>query len=176
MENYVTEPNFLNTFARHYQTGDLIPTEYIDKIRRSENYLAGWLCLRQLNFGKTDIAYHTLTEPLDIDEPIEAFEHRQMTELLPTIEGCCTSTSFTHIFSGGYAAGYYGYKWAEVLDADIFSRFKADGIFNSTTASAFRDKILSRGGSAHPLLLFRSFMGRDPDPDALLRRCGFIKD
>lgn len=175
MENWCYETDFLNTFARHYQTGEPIPPQYIDKIRRSENYLAGWLCLRQLNFGTTDMAYHTLTAPLAADETIEHFEHRQMTELLPTVDGCCTSTSFTHIFSGGYAAGYYGYKWAEVLDADIFSRFKADGIFNTATARDFRDKILSRGGSKHPADLFRDFMGRDPDPDALLRRCGFIE-
>ncbi len=175
MENWCYETDFLNTFAHHYQSGEVIPAEYIEKIRRSENYMAGWLCIRQLNFGITDMAYHTLTEPLGDDETIEAFEHKQMTELLPTVEGCCTSTSFTHIFSGGYAAGYYGYKWAEVLDADIFSRFKNDGIFNTNTANAFREKILSQGGSAHPLLLFRNFMGRDPDPDALIRRCGFAE-
>lgn len=173
MENWCYETDFLNTFACHYQTGELIPTEFIDKIRRSENYLAGWLCIRQLNFGMTDMAYHTITEPLDDTISVEDFENQAMTQLLPTIDGCCTSTAFTHIFSGGYAAGYYGYKWAEVLDADIFSKFKADGIFNSDTARAFRNKILSRGGSVHPLQLFRDFMGRDPNPDALLRRCGF---
>lgn len=174
MENWCYEKAFLDTFAQHYQTGETLPELYIEKIRRSENYLAGWLCVRQLNFGMTDMAYHTLHEPLD--EKIEAFEHRNMTELLPVIEGTCMSTGFTHIFSGGYAAGYYGYKWAEVLDADIFSRFKDNGIFDNATATAFRREILSKGGSEHPSVLFRNFMGRDPDNQALLRRCGFIPE
>lgn len=173
MENWCYEPEFLNTFARHYQTGDTIPTDYIDKLRRAERYLAGWLCVRQLNFGRVDMAYHTLRHPLPQDTTIEQFEHRSMVELLPTVAGCCTSTAFTHIFCGGYAAGYYGYKWAEVLDADIFSRFKEHGIFDRDTANAFRREILSRGGSEHPAVLFRNFMGRDPDNGALLRRCGF---
>jgi peptidyl-dipeptidase Dcp len=173
MENWCYEPEFLNTFAFHYQTGEPIPTEYIDKIRRAERYLAGWLCVRQLNFGRVDMAYHTIRQPLPAGADIERFEHNSMVELLPTVEGCCSSTSFTHIFCGGYAAGYYGYKWAEVLDADIFSRFKESGIFDRDTATAFRREILSRGGSEHPAVLFRNFMGRDPDNDALLRRCGF---
>jgi peptidyl-dipeptidase Dcp len=174
MENWCYETDFLNTFARHYLTGAPMPEEYIDKIRRSKNFQAGWLCLRQLNFGAVDMAFHTLVEPMDGNVRVEDFEHSAMTELLPPIEGCCTSTAFTHIFAGGYAAGYYGYKWAEVLDADIFSKFKAEGIFNSGTAKEFRDRILSRGGSSHPADLFRGFMHRDPDPDALMRRCGFI--
>lgn len=173
MENWCYEPEFLNTFAFHYQTGEPIPTEYIDKIRRAERYLAGWLCVRQLNFGRVDMAYHTIRQPLPAGADIERFEHNNMVELLPTVEGCCSSTSFTHIFCGGYAAGYYGYKWAEVLDADIFSRFKESGIFDRDTATAFRREILSRGGSEHPAVLFRNFMGRDPDNNALLRRCGF---
>lgn len=173
MENWCYEPEFLNTFARHYKTGEQIPAEQIEKLRRAENFQAGWLCLRQLNFGTTDMAFHTISHPLPQSVSVEQFEHANMTELLPAVEGACVSTSFTHIFSGGYAAGYYGYKWAEVLDADIFSRFKRDGIFNSETAHEFRDKILSRGGSEHPSVLFRSFMGRDPDNKAFLRRCGF---
>ena len=175
MENWCYEPEFLNTFARHYQTGESLPTEFIDKIRAAQNHLAGWLCLRQLNLGFTDIAFHTLPTthyPLPTAEAIEA---SAMTNLVPRVPGCCTATNFSHIFGGGYASGYYGYKWAEVLDADIFSRFKADGIFNQETATSFRHEILSRGGTEHPAVLFRTFMGREPDNKALLRRMGLLK-
>ena len=172
MENWCYEPEFLATFARHWQTGDPLPTEYIDKIRAAQNHLAGWLCLRQLNLGYTDIAFHTLgTRTSSSAEEIEA---TAMINLLPRVPGCCTATNFSHIFGGGYASGYYGYKWAEVLDADIFSRFKSDGIFNRRTAEAFRREILSRGGTEHPSVLFKNFMGRDPDNQALLRRMGLI--
>lgn len=174
MENWCRESEFLATFAHHFKTGELMPQDYIERIRRSETFLAGWLCLRQLNFGTVDMDFHTLREPLDYSTPVELFEHNSMTELLPTVEGCCTSTAFTHIFCGGYAAGYYGYKWAEVLDADIFARFKTDGIFNRDTAMAFRNLILSRGGSEHPSVLFRNFMHRDPCNGAFLKRCGFV--
>ncbi len=175
MENWCYEPEFLNTFARHYRTGESLPTEFIDKIRAAQNHLAGWLCLRQLNLGFTDIAFHTLPTthyPLLTAEAIEA---SAMTNLVPRMPGCCTATNFSHIFGGGYASGYYGYKWAEVLDADIFSRFKADGIFNQETATSFRHEILSRGGTEHPAVLFRNFMGREPDNKALLRRMGLLK-
>ena len=185
MENWCYEPEFLATFARHWQTGEPLPTEYIGKIRAAQNHLAGWLCLRQLNLGMTDIAFHTMTienGELRMENPdgaadnsqfkAEAVEAGAMDNLLPRVEGCCTATNFSHIFGGGYASGYYGYKWAEVLDADIFSRFKADGIFNAETARAFRREILSRGGSEHPAVLFRRFMGREPDQQALLRRMG----
>ncbi len=174
MENWCYEPEFLNTFARHWQTGEPLPTEYIDKIRAAQNHLAGWLCLRQLNLGFTDIAFHTLPTthyPLPTAEAIEA---SAMTNLIPRVPGCCTATNFSHIFGGGYASGYYGYKWAEVLDADIFSRFKADGIFNQETAAAFRREILSRGGTEHPAVLFKNFMGREPDNKALLKRMNLI--
>ena len=174
MENWCYEPEFLNTFARHWQTGEPLPTEYIDKIRAAQNHLAGWLCLRQLNLGFTDIAFHTLPTthyPLPTAEAIEA---SAMTNLVPRVPGCCTATNFSHIFGGGYASGYYGYKWAEVLDADIFSRFKADGIFNQETAAAFRREILSRGGTEHPAVLFKNFMGREPDNKALLKRMNLI--
>ncbi len=179
MENWCYEPLFLNTFAKHYQTGDNIPEEFIAKIKRSENFQAAYLCLRQLNFGMLDMAYHSLaadSQELQPDTPFQAsdFEHRNTIVQLPYVDGTGISTAFTHIFSGGYAAGYYGYKWAEVLDADIFSHFKQNGIFDKTTATAFRNEILSRGGSEHPSVLFRNFMGRDPNPDALLIRCGFI--
>ena len=174
MENWCYEPEFLNTFAKHYQTGDTIPSEYIAKIKASENFLSGYYCIRQLNYGNLDMAYHTLQAPLA--EDLESFEHRNIVEQLPPVGGAIMSTAFTHIFSGGYAAGYYGYKWAEVLDADIFSKFKKDGIFNPKTATDFRNKILSRGGSDDPSALFRAFMGRDPDNEAFLVRSGFIKE
>ena len=173
MENWCYEPEFLNTFARHWQTGEPLPTEYIDKIRAAQNHLAGWLCLRQLNLGYTDIAFHTVPDGSAVGKA-EAVEASAMTNLLRRVPGCCTATNFNHIFGGGYASGYYGYKWAEVLDADIFSRFKADGIFNQETAAAFRREILSRGGSEHPAVLFRNFMGREPDNKALLRRMGLL--
>ncbi|MBQ8704453.1 MAG: M3 family metallopeptidase [Bacteroidales bacterium] len=171
MENWCYEPEFLTTFARHYQTGEPLPSEYIEKIRAAQNHMAGWLCLRQLNLGMTDIAFHTSTSSALRAEEVEA---QAMTNLLPRVEGCCTATNFSHIFGGGYASGYYGYKWAEVLDADIFSRFKHDGIFNTETAATFRREILSRGGTEHPALLFRRFMGREPDQQALLRRMNLI--
>ena len=173
MENWCYEPEFLSTFARHYQTGEPLPTEYIDKIRAAQNHLAGWLCLRQLNLGFTDIAFHTMTDASTIGKA-EEVEANAMTNLLPHVSGCCTATNFSHIFGGGYASGYYGYKWAEVLDADIFSRFKQDGIFNHDTAEAFRREVLSRGGTEHPAVLFRNFMGREPDNKALLKRMNLL--
>ncbi len=175
MENWCYEPEFLATFARHYQTGEPLPTEYIDKIRAAQNHMAGWLCLRQLNLGMTDIAFHTMGVERG-EWKAESVEAAAMENLLPHVPGCCTATNFNHIFGGGYASGYYGYKWAEVLDADIFSRFKADGIFNRDTAEAFRREILSRGGTEHPAVLFRRFMGREPDNQALLKRMNvFVK-
>lgn len=174
MENWCYESQFLNTFARHYITGDTVPGEYIQKIRASEKYLAGWLCIRQLSLGLVDFSFHTITEP--ITGPIEDFERQHMIELLPTVKGANTSTAFTHIFAGGYASGYYGYKWAEVLDADVFSQFKQNGIFDKATAERFRREILSKGGTQHPAILFRNFMGRDPSSFPLMLRCGFVED
>lgn len=174
MENWCSEPQFLNTFAKHYQTNDTIPAEYIKKIKESEKYLAGYLCVRQLSLGLADLAFHSITQP--IEGKMEDFERKSMIEVLPPVEGCNTSTAFTHIFAGGYASGYYGYKWAEVLDADVFSVFKKNGIFDKATAQKFRSEILSKGGTQHPSILFRNFMGRDPNVDALMRRSGFIVD
>ena len=197
MENWCYEPEFLRTFAKHYKTGAPIPSEYIDRIRAAQNHLAGWLCLRQLNLGHTDIAFHTmsLTEQTENnrkenlsrmtvnrnssdssvrDYRAEDIEASAMTNLLPRVPGCCTATNFSHIFGGGYASGYYGYKWAEVLDADIFSRFKEEGIFNQQTAQRFRREILSRGGTQHPSILFKNFMGREPDNKALLKRMNLL--
>lgn len=177
MENWCYEPEFLSTFARHWQTGEPLPTEYIDKIRAAQNHLAGWLCLRQLNLGYTDIAFHTSEWSDKSDSSnfkAEEIESSAMTNLLLRTPGCCTATNFSHIFCGGYASGYYGYKWAEVLDADIFSRFKEEGIFNQETAQRFRREILSRGGTQHPSILFKNFMGREPDNKALLKRMNLI--
>ena len=173
MENWCYEPEFLATFARHWQTGEPLPAEYIDRIRAAQNHLAAWLCLRQLNLGYTDLAFHASdwSDKSDTsDLKAEDIEAAAMTNLLPRVPGCCTATNFSHIFGGGYASGYYGYKWAEVLDADIFSRFKEEGIFNRDTASRFRRTILSRGGTEHPAVLFKNFMGREPDNKALLKR------
>ena len=174
MENWCYESQFLNTFARHYQTGDTIPGSYIEKIKAAEKYLAGWLCVRQLSLGLVDFAYHSISAP--IEGPMEDFERRFMVELLPPVKGANTSTAFTHIFAGGYASGYYGYKWAEVLDADVFSQFKKNGIFDKNTASRFRNEILSKGGTQHPAILFRNFMGRDPNIEAFLIRSGFEEE
>ncbi|MBP3763163.1 MAG: M3 family metallopeptidase [Bacteroidales bacterium] len=173
MENWCYEPAFLSTFARHYRTGQPLPEDSIARIRAAQNHLAAWYCLRQLNLGLTDMAFHTM-EDNGGQWSAESVEAAAMTNLLPRIDGCCTATNFSHIFGGGYASGYYGYKWAEVLDADIFSRFREDGIFNADTAARFRREILSRGGTEHPAVLFRRFMHRDPDPQALLRRMGLI--
>ena len=174
MENWCYEPEFLATFARHWQTNQPLPMEYVEKIRAAQNYLAGWLCLRQLNLGKTDMAFHAMESGHCAVESgqhaAERVEAAAMTNLLPRVEGCCTVTNFSHIFAGGYASGYYGYKWAEVLDADIFGRFREEGIFNKQTAARFRREVLSRGGTVHPAILFKNFMGREPDPQALLKR------
>ena len=175
MENWATEPEFLKQFAYHYKTNEPIPAEYIEKLKKSENFNSGYYCVRQLSLGLTDMAYHTISEPTS--KKAEEIERKAMApaELLPLVDGTTTSTSFSHIFAGGYAVGYYGYKWAEVLDADAFSVFKKNGIYDKKTAQRFRAEILSRGGTEHPAILFRNFMGREPNNEALLRRSGFIK-
>lgn len=175
MENWATEPEFLKLFAYHYQTNEPLPVEYIEKLKQSENFNSGYYCVRQLSLGLTDMAYHTITVPTA--KSAEEIERYAMapTELLPEIKGTTTSTSFSHIFAGGYAVGYYGYKWAEVLDADAFSKFKDNGIFDKVTAEKFRKEVLSRGGTEHPAVLFRNFMGREPNNEALLIRSGFLK-
>ena len=172
MENWAYEPEYLKTFAKHYKTGEVIPQELIDKIVASKNYLAGYACIRQLNFGLVDMDWHTLTSVEGID-PI-AFEQAEVDRnpVLPSVKDVIFSPSFTHIFAGGYAAGYYSYKWAEVLEADAFSLFKEKGIFNREVASAFRKKLLSKGGTVDADILFRDFRGRDPRPEALLEKMG----
>lgn len=174
MENFSVEKDFLNTFACHYTTGEKLPETEIDKIKAAENFNAGYACIRQVSFGLLDMAWHTLSREFEGD--VEEFEKNAFAEvaLLPQIKGTCMSTQFGHIFSGGYAAGYYGYKWAEVLDADAFSLFKKNGIFDKATAASFRNNILSKGGSEHPMDLYVRFRGRKPTIDALLRRNGII--
>jgi len=175
MENWSWEREWLDTWAAHWQTGEKIPDDILIKLKESLTYNEGYACMRQLSFGLLDMAWHTLTEPPEGD--VVAFERAAMaqTELLPPTEGACMSVSFAHIFSGGYAAGYYGYKWAEVLDADAFSLFRERGIFDTETALSFRHNILERGGSREPDDLFRAFRGREPSTDALIERSGFRK-
>lgn len=174
MENWVNEKESLDLYARHYQTNELIPKELVDKLVRSQKYLAGWASLRQVQLGSLDMAWH-LADP-DAITDVERFEDEAVSEyrLLPKIEGTNVSCSFSHIFAGGYSAGYYSYKWAEVLDADAFEYFKEQGIFNLEVATKFKDNILSRGGSEHPMDLYKKFRGREPDANALLRRDGLI--
>ena len=168
MENWATEKEFLDLWAVHYRTGEPMPAEIIDRIVAAQNYLAAYANVRQLSFGMTDMAWHTLTEPFTGD--VAAFEQAAMapTQVLPVVEGTAMSPSFTHIFAGGYAAGYYGYKWAEVLEADAFSLFKEKGIFNRKVADSFRKNVLSKGGSEHPMQLYVRFRGHKPETQALI--------
>ena len=172
MENFAVEKDFLRTFAFNYATGEPIPDDLIDRIVKSRNFLAGYSCLRQVSFGLLDMAYYTMKEPFTADIiPFEkqAWKKAIITKQLPDT---CMTTQFSHIMAGGYAAGYYSYKWAEVLDADAFSVFKKNGIFDRKTAQSFRDNILSKGGTEHPAILYRRFRGQDPTIDALLERNG----
>ena len=175
MENYATEAEFLNTFARHYQTGEPMPEELIQRIRESRNFQCGYACCRQVSFCLLDMAYYTLSTPLTQD--IRTFESEawEKAMVLKTLDDSCMSVRFGHIMSGGYSAGYYSYKWAEVLDADAFSVFQQEGIFNTGTAARFRKEILSRGCSEHPMILYKKFRGEEPGIDALLRRNGIVK-
>ena len=172
MENWAYEPEYLRTFARHWQTGEAIPQAYIDRIVAARNYLAGYAQVRQLQFGITDMAWHTGSGEPAAD--VVAFEQEKLgpAAVLPQIPGIVFSPSFNHIFSGGYAAGYYSYKWAEVLEADAFDWFKEKGIFNREAAEHFRRTLLSRGGSVDADVLYRDFRGRDPQPEALLKKLG----
>lgn len=172
MENYLARREFLDSFARHYTTGETIPQHMIDRIIATRRYGAAYACLRQLSFGLLDMAWHTLTEPFAGDPFVLEREAMKPVLLFRPVEGCMMSSHFGHIFAGGYAAGYYGYKWAEMLDADVFAKFERDGIFNPDTAGSFRREILERGGTEHPMTLFERFRGRKPSIDALLRRDG----
>ena len=176
MENWATEKDFLDLFAVHYQTGEKIPAELVQKLIKSKNFQAATQSERQLSFGMTDMAWHSITEPMS--GSIVDFEKKslQPTDLFPPLEGYCLSAAFSHIFAGGYAAGYYGYKWAEVLDADAFSVFKKNGIFDKTTAASFRKNILEKGGTAHPMVLYKAFRGQEPSIEPLLEREGLVRN
>ena len=175
MENYANEKEFLNTFAYHYETGEALPIELIQRINDSRNFNVAHACLRQISFGLLDMAYYTRKELLPEDTDIKAFEQKvwERTKLLPIIPECCMSTQFSHIMTGGYAAGYYSYKWAEVLDADAFEYFQETGIFNQETANKFRN-MLSKGGTVPPMRLYEDFRGKAPSIHALLHRNGII--
>jgi peptidyl-dipeptidase Dcp len=178
MENFALEKEFLHTFARHYKTGKMIPDEYIKRIIDSKNFEIATRCLGQVAYGLIDMNWHTQREAFNGDVIETEREAKQKVMIgrrsnkIPT----CISTHFSHIFCGGYAAGYYSYKWAEVLDADAFSLFKKNGIFNKATAQSFRDNILSKGGTEPPIDLYKRFRGQEPTIDALLIRDGIKKN
>ena len=171
-ENFLGEKAFLDTFAKHYLTGEPMPQALIDKIKAAQNYHAAYACARQLSFGYLDMAWHTITEPFDGD--VIAFGNAAMEQVkvLPVVPETQMETAFTHIFAGGYAAGYYSYKWSEVLDADAFSVFKKNGIFDKKTADSFRNNILERGGTEPAMTLYKRFRGQEPTVDALMERDG----
>ncbi|MEE1120800.1 MAG: M3 family metallopeptidase, partial [Prevotella sp.] len=172
MENYAIEREFLQTFAFHYETGETIPDELVERIQRSRNYNVAMACLRQVSFGLLDMAYYTMKNEFAAD--ILPFEKEAWKKAMITEqnEETCMTVQFSHIMAGGYAAGYYSYKWAEVLDADAFAVFKKEGIFNTETAQRFRDCILSKGGTEHPMKLYCRFKGGEPSIDALMERNG----
>ena len=172
MENFLTEKEYLNTFAKHYETGEVLPDELIQKIIDASNFNVGYACLRQVSFGLLDMAWYTQEKPFDGD--VIKFEQEAWSnaQILPVVDEACMSAQFGHIFAGGYAAGYYSYKWAEVLDADAYAAFQENGIFNTDVAQSFRDHILSKGGTEHPMILYKEFRGQEPSINALLKRNG----
>lgn len=174
LENWAYEKECLDLFAEHFETGEKIPADLIKKIKDSSSFLEGRATLRQLSFATIDMAWHS-SNPGEIKD-IQEFETRMTSKMdfLPMVSGTSISTAFSHIFAGGYSAGYYSYKWAEVLDADAFEFFKEKGIFNRDVAKKFRDNVLSKGGSQHPMKLYEAFRGKQPNPDALLRRAGLL--
>lgn len=176
MENWGYEPEYLETFARHYSTGEVIPEQYITRIVESKNYLSAYLQVRQLHFGYLDLAWYDRTVP--VEEDIHDLEMKALSgyKTLPFVEGTCISTAFSHIFSGGYAAGYYSYKWAEVLEADAFSAFEEKGIFNREVAGAFLENVLTKGSTDDEAVLYRNFRGHDPQPEALLKKLGITSN
>jgi peptidyl-dipeptidase Dcp len=174
LENWAYEKECLDLFAEHFETKEKIPAELIKKIKDSSSFLEGRATLRQMSFATVDMAWHS-ANPSEVKD-IEDFEGKSMNKMdfLPTVKGTSVSTAFSHIFAGGYSAGYYSYKWAEVLDADAFEFFKEKGIFNREVANKFRENVLSKGGSQHPMDLYVAFRGKKPNPDALLRRAGLL--
>jgi Zn-dependent oligopeptidase len=176
MENWCYESEALKLFARHYQTNEILPKKYIEKIKESSNFMEGLQTTRQVSLGKLDLAWHAL-ESMNSIEKVKDTEDLAFKniELLPDIESNCMSTAFGHIFQGGYSSGYYSYKWAEVLDADAFEYFKEEGIFNDKVAKKFKENVLQLGGTVEPMALYKQFRGKEPNPDALLKRAGLIK-
>jgi Zn-dependent oligopeptidase len=175
MENWLTEKEALNLFAKHYKTGELIPAELVEKVKKLQKFHAGMNNIRQISLGLLDMAWHA-QDPSSVED-VAKFEAEvtEKTRLYPPNDKKNTSTAFAHIFAGGYSSGYYSYKWAEVLEADAFEKFLEDGIFNAETAASFRDNILARGNTKHPMELYEAFRGRKPDEEALLRRDGLLK-
>ncbi len=175
LENWATQKEYLDLFAVHFKTGEKMPQELIQKIIDSQNFQAGYFSLRQLGFGILDMNWHSIEKPVTVS--VDEFEKKSIGkfDVLPSVNGTNMSVGFGHIFEGGYAAGYYSYKWAEVLDADAFEVFKQRGIFDKETAKSFRDNILSKGGSEHPMELYKRFRGQEPTIDALLIRSGLKK-
>ncbi|WMI67091.1 M3 family metallopeptidase [Aestuariibaculum sp. YM273] len=176
MENWCYEKEALELFAIHYETGEVIPMELVEKIKESATFHEGMQTLRQLSFGLLDMSWHGSDSPETIKN-VKGFETQafENTKLYPDVAENCMSTSFSHIFQGGYSSGYYSYKWAEVLDADAFEYFKEEGIFNAEVAQKFKDNVLSQGGTENPMTLYKRFRGKEPQPEALLRRAGLIK-
>ena len=175
-ENYVYEREFLDSFARHYQTGEPVPQELIDRLLASSQYGAAYACVRQLGFGFIDMAWHSITEPYEGDDFDFEYDAVKDVQAFEPVDGCIMSAKFTHIFSGGYAAGYYGYKWAEVIECDAFDKFRQDGIFNRDTARSWVENVLSRGGTEAPMTLYKRFRGGEPRIEAMMRRDGIISD
>lgn len=174
MENFGTEKEFLHTFARHFETGELIPDNLVESLVRAKNYNAAYACMRQVSFGLLDMAWYTRTEPFEGDVIVYEKEAFAPTQLLLSQPETCMTVQFGHIMAGGYAAGYYSYKWAEMLDADAFSVFAADGVISPAVAKRFRNDILSKGDSEHPMTLFKAFRGQEPTIDAMLQRDGIL--
>lgn len=175
LENWCYEKEALELFAKHYETNEVLPIEYIEKIKKSSNFMEGLQTTRQVSFGKLDMAWHAIKNTDGIDN-VKAHENKafKLTEFLPKVKNNCMSTAFGHIFQGGYSSGYYSYKWAEVLDADAFAFFKEHGIFDKKVAKTYKENILQKGGTIEPMKLYKKFRGKEPDPKALLKRAGLI--